>query len=451
MRAFLLLFTIVFSGSLSAQEYYKLFYKFLPGNHLSYFSAEAIDQQLKADASLEPRLIYFRLEYYNRLMNNKDSSSESNGLNYCRSLTRKYLIERNAWLEKQAEVLNKNFTSHDSKKLREQLLNSVVAIKNKESKYNEALSPSINTDNFYRYIILKKQQDTPYNPGTDYGGMLQKERELVVSGIISKVNTDNPDSLIEPSGMTVILLDNWFLLRDTETSKLMDIYHVYSEKMQNKVRQNRFILSAGYSRNYENNTGIVYIPVTMYPREFGRIKTVNDYSLQAEYRYYIRQINSYFSYISTFLTLSAGDMKFDKNLKLISHVYQNSPDDYLYEYFYINSYKPGKTKHYSISLSFTTPVLLVSNNIAIEAGFRTSMEYMKSSFDIIYIHSLVHHVNGIPIVIDDKKFAGYSHSQTIQKFNISPLIAVNMDIFDSVSLKSAFTTNCMTVTAGYMF
>jgi hypothetical protein len=83
-----LTFIIIFitSAVIYGQNYVTIYKKDLPTAILQYYSSDAINDIIKRDASLNPELIYWRINYLNEVVLKKITDPQKNGYNYLTKL-----------------------------------------------------------------------------------------------------------------------------------------------------------------------------------------------------------------------------------------------------------------------------------------------------------------------------------------------------------------------------
>lgn len=459
-QLYTIIFVVITFVSICGQNYSTIFKKDLPGNILTYYSSDVINEIFKRDAELCPDLLFWRIHYINEMIGKKNTDNKTNGYNYLIKLTNDYYNIRKDFFNNQILYTETEIHNEHTGRIKDDLLS---AFQNPELvKFREYNEPEADT-NKINYIVVKyytKNSNMVYDSLKDFSVMrTASEREILKSLKSEYAELDNNVSEL-PQDQANIFLNNWFTFYNNPNSidNLPTVLNKYYERKYTIKGIKQFTALMGLSFIYSNEMNSFDIKVPNYnpiPVK-SNLKSYLNLSFEFDYKYLIGKTISPFSYINLGIMGRYGSIPSAPVNDLKFYQRFNEYDANNFTSIYLNATNVSIETPSYIGLYFkaTAPFLVITPDFILEVGAVMGVNITKTQIDYDCNYSMVkisYSGNGYQHTNLGSLIGRVSDSQKKNSYYITPLIDINYKIVNPVLIKLSGGYNYISLRAGLEF
>ena len=464
MRKCLLLFIALFPClNLYSQNLSLLFKNDLPKDINKYFTDESVNDILIRDAELNPELLYWHINFLKELVENKNTDNDKNGFNYFKKLTNQNLHKRNNFLEEIKLKAGQGVSDEYKRKIND-VLNEYALIPPQNLKpYKNIPDYDTNKVYFLSAKYLNGNSGLSYNKEEDYRAIVKEIELKRVADLKQKIsNMKNQQGNITIDYLECII-NNWRLVKDNPEimADLSSAIEQYIDQKYSIRKLKKMDITAGYSFTFHQewfSYDILYphMGITDHRSE---TKNYQTFVLQAEYKFLLKELISFLSYINIGINASTASSPI---INLDNYFYSQdynviSETNYSNRYFVANNIKISEQKYYSLYGKISVPVLIITPEIIVNAGvmgrinyYLANLSYNYSYRNTVYSYTL----NGgyQYVYLQNVKNAPYEESISRHMFYVSPVVELNFSLLKDILFQ--FTTsgfNYFSINAGVEF
>ena len=460
MRKLLTLYIVLILVALTnGQNYVSLFSKDLPKDLLKYYSSASVNDILKMDGNLNPEILYWRINYFNEVISNKNSDAKKNGYNYLTKLISDNYKVRNAFFDKQlliAEGLHNEYSGKIIEYLSGRCQNPEL------SNLYEYNNPQVDS-NKINYIVVKyysRNSDLVYDQAIDYSLRRNACEKEALNNLFSiESDIDNPDKELSMINLDVFA-DHWLTLSNNQNSidNMPAILNKYYQRKNSINGVKQFSAIVGYSGYSINNAYSYSFPVPGFDSQINNGEKINlsVISFQAGYKLFLKKTISLFSYVDFGFMGRYGSVGpktennqiFNKNFDVID------ADNYSMDYLKLYNFNLSKTSYMGIYFRSLTPVFIISNYMFFEGGISLGADFRKSSVTYTYDYEMdkITYNNGYhttPLGSGNNIVNSYDLSKIT--FYITPLIEARFSLLSPFIINLTVGVDYGSISAGLEF
>lgn len=456
MKKIILIFFLL--GSLSAQNYYKLFANEIPESFKSSTFNERVSNNLNLISQLSPDLYYY---YFKKLESQVNRENPKIIKLYSEELS--HLIQsvsekKNTWIQNLIDSFNSMNVEKYAKIFITNILKEKI-ISNLNDEIN-VIGRNKTNQNKINYFFVKYNRSDPelkYDRNTKYKLLSDELKKEIINKFENMCGSNQfTADEIEPNMDWVI--DNWFIIKDIEANeeKILSSFSKMARKYFTLEDEdlNNFEIFSTYSKN-----GLVKLThklnIKKYNFNFSSdIATENQMmGFGIGYKLRLRQQRTFFSFLRFQFIFQ---FKYDENsyemvtnnLKLQQHEGTRVTD----VQFYLRGQEIVVKNCKNLDLTFSIPVIYDVKNFSLELGAVTSFSF----FDLIYKFGYTYR----KIILTGGKWTDTIESENgyqddsqngVIEVDILPFIQLNYSTPWGLFFRSNVTKSYLSCSIGYEF
>ena len=464
MRKCLLLFIVLFSClNLYSQNLSYLFQNDLPKDIHKYFTDGSVNDILTGDAELNPELIYWRINFYKELVENKNTNNDKNGLSYLNKLINQNCIERNRFLDTIKFIAGKEVSNEYKRKIDDILSDYTINYKQDFKQNNDIPDYDANKIYYLAAKYLSVNRELSYDNAKEYQAIVKEIEMNKVADLKKKLSElKNQQGKITIDYLECII-NNWRLVKNNPgiIEDLSSATEEYIDQKYSIRKLGRMDITAGYAYTAQDSW-ISHDLIYPYINKTDHITETRNYTtviIQAEYKFFIKELISFLSYINIGISASiASSPSITRANIFLSEDYNVRNDaNYSNRYFTANDIKISQQKFYSLYGKISVPVFAISPDFILHAGIigGTNNYIAELTYNYSYRnteYSWTPNAGYQYFYLQNDKNVPRKESISRHIFYVSPVVELNLNLLKNILFK--FTTsgyNFFSINAGVEF
>lgn len=406
----------------------------------------------RLEAKLNPELLYYRINYINNVYGHNNIDKSTNGFNELMEARRKYIEQRNKWLQKQIKTTNKNYNSNRHHSSIKNFFEDLT-IENTEQKEINKIEVDQNLINFYVVFYYSKGKVNKYENNTDYKDLRTQYETKVINDIknIEKALKSNRD--IETDDIYEKIENNIFILSTyLEDIDYPEIMFLQKKKEFNINNLNKISFWINYIfENSSDKTKPISIRQDIKSTfQLGEIRF--DYLLNFEisYKIFLKREVDYFSYISLGFLYSKVNTTINliESPQYVRHTVSDYGNTKVFEFYDIKKIEASKINNDRFGINLSTPIWIFKPKITLDIGLSFSYQNLGYNKNALYDY------RKIKSYYRDDGYFNYSEEleniQNVEEkykvddfsYQLLPLISLNVwNMFDLIDLRVLSSIN----------
>ena len=422
---------------------------------------QQVTKTLERDITLNPKIVAYRIKYYEAFFNDGIKDNNLNGLNNLKLITAYFYKERNKWIENE---INKISVSNFNENYKNQAINFLEDYFTEITDNLDAATLDLNKNltEYYTSIALGKDDLGNYDESTDYSKVKRTMEEIVLERYKNSLKRLVDQGPMDVSDVQII--NYWYIFNEdnkdqsafTTTYLLNYFKSAYSTK---NLKLNSLLLGPSFFFLEEKGDVKFNQPTNSTEINLISIRKKAQLDLQFKHKFVLSDELKTFSFID--LGISAS-LFLTKSLSGIGPkmVYERTPEvgeEYISQTWTFTKLSIEKNSGYSTLLKISTPIVFYTSDFYLEFGCEMGFDFYSYDLNAEYAYGKVEVVwdanqqRFIRNILEQKPLGTTNESKTVTNFIILPVFDLTYQSYNPIVFQFSASYNFVSAKVGYIF